>query len=220
MQSINLLIDSSSIALHEFSALAIAHMIAVASPGPDFAVVTKNTIEYGKKIGQITALGVGFAILLHVTYALLGLSVLVQTNPMIYKIVQFLGAIFLFYLGFQELKSKPKKIKDEVGNSSSSELTPKKAFGMGFLTNALNVKAMLFFLFLFTTIVSPSATTNTKLFYGLWLSVYTFLWFYFIASVIGLPAVRKFFLNYGVWFNRGMGLILIVFAILLVVSSI
>lgn len=220
MQTIELILQTQEFPFQEFSALVIAHMIAVASPGPDFAVVTKNTVEYGKKIGQITALGVGFAILLHVTYALLGVSVLVQTKPIIYKIISWLGAAFLVYLGVQELQSKPKAINVEQSNHLATPLSNKKAFGMGFLTNALNVKAMLFFLFLFTSIVKSSTSVNTKLIYGLWLSSYTFLWFYLIATIIGLPVVRNFFLNYGVWFNRLMGVILIGFAILLVYTQI
>lgn len=216
MRIIELILEANTFPIHEFFALVIAHMIAVASPGPDFAVVTKNTVEYGKKIGQITALGVGFAILLHVTYALLGVSVLVQTKPLVYKIISWLGAGFLIYLGIQELKSKPKKDLKVNPNELAPQLSNKKAFGMGFLTNALNIKAMLFFLFLFTSIVKSGTSVSTKLIYGLWLSGYTFLWFYLIATVIGLPSVRNFFLRYGVWFNRLMGVVLIGFAILLI----
>ncbi len=197
----------------EFLALALAHAFAVASPGPDFAVVSKNTVQYGKTIGIFTALGVGFAILLHVSYALLGFSVLVQANAKLYLAIRWLGALYLLYIGWLELSSKPKNTLDY--DSPKDMISRLSAFRIGFFTNALNVKAMLFFLFLFTTLVQSDTPINQKLFYGLYLSVYTFLWFYLIASVFGIQSIRSRFLNYGVWFSRVMGVILIVFALIL-----
>lgn len=196
----------------DFITLAGAHAIAVASPGPDFAVVTKNSVSYGKKVGRMTAFGVGVAILLHVTYALLGFSVLVKSNDTLYTAIKWIGAAFLLYLGIMSLRTKSQDFssKDTV---TTKTISMSKAFTVGFLTNALNVKALLFFLFLFTSIVNENSSLGTKLFYGAWLSGYTFLWFYFIASVFGLQYVRDFFTRFGVWFDRIMGIILIGLAI-------
>jgi threonine/homoserine/homoserine lactone efflux protein len=57
----------------EFSKVAIAHLLAVASPGPDFALVLKQSLSHGRRVAVCTSLGIGTAILLHVTYSLLGL---------------------------------------------------------------------------------------------------------------------------------------------------
>lgn len=202
--------------LQEFLPLAIAHLIAVASPGPDFAVVTKNTINYGKKYGRITALGVGIAILLHVTYAILGFSLIVKSNPTLFNIIKYGGAAFLLYLGIMSLISNSSKASEE--KDIEQNMTSKKAFRQGFLTNALNVKAMLFFLFLFTSIVDSKTGVNTKILYGLWLSGFTYAWFYGIASFIGWKPVRDFFLNWGNTFDKIMGIILIVLAIVLAIK--
>lgn len=203
----------------EFIGLMIAHMIAVASPGPDFTVVTKHTISYGKRIGQITAIGIGLAILLHITYALLGFSLIVDPessiyNPIIYNIVKYVGVAFLFYLGFQAIRAKASD--STIENEKQQKISPKKAFLIGFMTNALNVKALLFFLFLFTSLVKPTTPLSVKLFYGAWLSIYTGLWFYGLASFFGLPKVRQFFTRFGLWFDRAMGVILILLAVWLV----
>lgn len=203
---------------NEFLALAIAHIVAVASPGPDFAVVTKNTIQSGKKIGRMTALGVGVAILLHVTYALLGFSVLVKSNETLFTIIKWIGALFLIYLGVMSLKAKGGDTISSKNNQTTEQQNPWKAFRQGFFTNALNVKAMLFFLFLFTSLVSEKTTTTTKAFYGVWLSVITFLWFYFIATIIGWQPVRNFFNQFGSQFDKIMGILFIGLAILLIVK--
>ena len=201
----------------EFLALATAHSLAVASPGLDFAITTKHTVSYGKRIGRITALGIGVAILLHVSYAFLGFSVLVESNPVIYGVVKWVGAAFLIYLGIMSLRSSPKEF-EATAIEKRKPISAKRAFTIGFLTNALNVKAILFFLFLFTTIVSENSPYVIKLFYGVWLSVYTFAWFYFVASVFGYRPVRAFFNKFGVWFDRAMGVLLLVLAIWLVVK--
>lgn len=203
---------------NEFLALAIAHILAVSSPGPDFAVVTKNTIQSGKKIGRITALGVGIAILLHVTYALLGFSVLVKSNETLFTVIKWLGALFLIYLGVMSLKAKGGETISTENQEDKENKNIWKAFRQGFFTNALNVKAMLFFLFLFTSLVSEETSTATKAFYGVWLSVITFLWFYFIATIIGWQPVRNFFNKFGTLFDKVMGVLLIGLAILLIVK--
>lgn len=202
--------------LQEFLPLAIAHLIAVASPGPDFAVVTKNTINYGKKYGRITALGVGIAILLHVTYAILGFSLIVKSNPTLFSIIKYGGAAFLLYLGVMSLKSKPSTLSQNT--VTEQRITSAKAFRQGFFTNALNVKAMLFFLFLFTSIVDTDTGINTKIIYGVWLSGFTYAWFYGIASFIGWKPVRDFFLNWGNTFDKVMGIILIILAFVLIIK--
>lgn len=196
---------------YEFLLLAGTHLLAVASPGPDFAIVTKHTINYGKKTGHMTALGVGTAILLHVAYALLGFSLLVKTNEQLYTVITWIGALFLIYLGVMSLRAK--NTTTATKDTQKTSLSNKKAFATGFLTNALNIKALLFFLFLFTSLVDVDTPLSVKLFYGGWLSFSTFAWFYFVASVFGMQAVRQFFTRFGVWFDRAMGILLIVLAL-------
>src|SRR5207244_2369698 len=60
----------------EFLKVALAHLLAVASPGPDLAIVIKQSLRHGRRTAIWTAIGVGAAILLHVTYSLLGLGLL------------------------------------------------------------------------------------------------------------------------------------------------
>ena len=57
----------------EFFKVALAHLLAVVSPGPDFAVVLRQSLTHGRRTAIWTSVGVGTAILLHVGYSLLGL---------------------------------------------------------------------------------------------------------------------------------------------------
>ncbi|MGY0622770.1 MAG: LysE family translocator, partial [Paraglaciecola chathamensis] len=82
----------------EFLTIAGVHLLAVASPGPDFAIVLKHSINYGRRIAMITSIGVGVAILLHVTYSLLGIGLLLKTNPLVYTIFSYVAAAYLVYI--------------------------------------------------------------------------------------------------------------------------
>ena len=83
----------------EFLTIAIAHLFAAASPGPDFVVVTRQCVTGGIRTGIWTSLGVGTGILLHVSYCLLGVALLVSQSPTVFAGVKYLAAAYLFYPG-------------------------------------------------------------------------------------------------------------------------
>ncbi len=200
-------------------ALAAAHALAVASPGPDFAIVTKNTLNWGKRAGRMTALGIGVAILLHVFYALVGFTVLVKSTPIIYQAIKFSGALYLAYIGYSELTAQ-KLSSNTFASHQRTRHQPSdlKNFQNGFLTNALNVKALLFFLFLFTSIVAAHRPLNIKLIYGAWLCLSTTLWFYIVATFLGQQAVRIWYIKHHQILNRVMGLLLLSLAFYIVLT--
>src|SRR3954462_7494240 len=92
----------------EFSEVALAHLLAVASPGPDFAIVLKQSLAHGRRTGIWTSIGVGTAILLHVMYSLLGLGLLIRGSALWFNVVKFAGATYVAWLGVQSLRAKPR----------------------------------------------------------------------------------------------------------------
>ena len=200
----------------EFFTIAIAHLFAVASPGPDFAVVLKQCVTSGTRSGIWTSLGVGAAILLHVTYCIFGVALLLTQSPLLFLAVRYLAAIYLLYLGVAAIKESMKIKSAEIEISSALEIKPVQAFYLGFLTNGLNPKATLFFLSLFTVAISPATPTFVQAGYGLYLAVATFAWFTMLSIVLGREKFRSRILKLGVWFERIMGIILIFLAVQIV----
>ena len=88
----------------EFLTIAIAHLFAVASPGPDFAVVTRQCITAGTRAGVWTSLGLGFGILLHVTYCILGVALLISQSSFLFNAMKYLASAYLIYLGIQSVR--------------------------------------------------------------------------------------------------------------------
>ena len=89
----------------EFSKVALAHFLAVASPGPDFAIVLRQSLRHGRRTAIWTSVGVGMAITLHVTYSLLGLGLILKSSAVAFDIVKYSGAAYLAWLGWQALRS-------------------------------------------------------------------------------------------------------------------
>ncbi|MFY8274035.1 LysE family transporter [Pseudoalteromonas sp. SSDWG2] len=196
----------------EFAAIAIAHFFAVASPGPDFAVVLKNSVSYGRANGLATSAGVGAGILVHVVYCLLGVALLISQAPTVFMVLKYVAAAYLAYLGVQAIQAKPSALGDDVQNTGQHQGLC-VAFRRGFLTNALNPKATLFFLSLFTLVVSVQTPKVVQLGYGIYMALATWLWFSFLSVILSKVTVRQFFNAKGFWFDRAIGVVLIALAI-------
>lgn len=209
---------------YEFLIIATAHLVAVASPGPDFAVVLKHSITYGRRCAIYTSLGVGAAIMLHISYTLVGIGVLLSQTPWLFELFKYAAAAYLSYIGFLAIRSKPPKLQHGQSDGSNkrdgkndSAISNKRAFWMGFLTNGLNPKVTLFFLSLFSIIVSAQTPISIKLMYGIYMSLATAGWFIFLSMILSLTRVRGFLLQKGYWFDRLMGVILLALAVRLVI---
>ena len=152
----------------EFITIAVAHLLAVASPGPDFAVVLKQSVTGGTRQGILTSLGVGAGILIHVSYCLLGMSILFAQSDMLLTAMKYLAASYLAYLGVQTImaSSRHRPAAESNGGRESSV----GAFRLGFLTNGFNPKATLFFLALFAGVIDSETPLRIQLYYGLYMS--------------------------------------------------
>ena len=204
----------------EFSKVALAHLLAVASPGPDFAIVLKQSLTHGRRTAIWTSIGVGAAILLHVTYSLLGLGLLIRSSVVWFNVVKYAGAAYIAWIGVQALRTKPHDATAVNRGAAPTLPKPHGAFATGFLTNALNPKATLFFLSLFVLIVSPSTPKFIQAAYGVWLCLATIAWFSFISVVFTREDVRSRFLRYGHWIDRVLGVVFLLFALSLVLASV
>lgn len=196
----------------EFFTIAVAHLLAVASPGPDFAIVTRQCVLSGTRAGVWTALGIGSGILLHVTYCLLGVALLLSSSPALFNVMKLLAAGYLFYLGVKALRSKGFDAEDER-QVIDLGFSRRQAVLQGFLTNGLNPKATLFFLALFTVVIDPQTPLAIQIVYGGYLAVATFVWFAMLSLFLGHRAVRDRMLELGIWFERGMGVVLVALAL-------
>ncbi|HAT1597760.1 TPA: LysE family translocator [Legionella pneumophila] len=206
---------------HQFTLLLpliILVFISLISPGPDFAIIVKNSLAYSRRSGLFTALGIALGSLVHISYTLLGLGLFITKTPIILRIIQYLGAGYLFYIGLKNLKAQPNT--DKMGDYSTyNDLKPSKAFFNGFITNLLNPKAMLFFISLFSVLMPEEISIQTKLFLAMVLFLQILLWFSFVAFSLSGKNTRAKFQRISYWIERITGVILIALALKLLLSQ-
>ena len=197
----------------EFGKVALAHLLAVASPGPDFAIVLRQSLAHGRRTAVWTSIGVGTAILLHVGYSLLGLGLLIKSSPLWFAVVKYAGAAYIAWLGVQALRARPREATAESGDADAAAMPgARAAFMTGFLTNALNPKATLFFVSLFVLVVNPATPKLVQAGYGVWMALATMGWFSLVAVGFTREDVRRKFLRHGHWIDRALGVVFLAFA--------
>ena len=201
--------------LTEFFTIGLLILLSAMLPGPDFALVAKNTLLHSRRAGFFTALGISSAILIHVTYCILGLAVVISESALLFNIIKFVGAIYLIYLGISSLLTKHQTSTNNSPQNISTKISmpDRVAYRQGFFCNLLNPKATLFFLALFTVIIKPETALQLKLIYAAELFVITATWFGVLTILLSHPTVMRSFQNVEKYLAKLLGLFLIGFGI-------
>ena len=194
---------------NEFMLVALVHLLAVISPGPDFAVVIRNSVSGGRRAGLFTAVGVGGGIFVHVAYSLLWIGLIVSQSVWLFNLMKLLAAAYLLYIGIRALQAKPQSSEQAAKVAAPQNMGARQALTQGFITNGLNPKATLFFLSLFTVVISHDTPLLIQAGYGLYLAIATGAWFCLVALLFSRDSVRRSFNRMGHWFDRLMGTVLI-----------
>ena len=204
--------------LPEFLTIVVAHGLAVASPGPDFAIVLRQSLRHGRRAALWTSVGIGCGLSIHITYSLLGLGLFLKNSPVALTCVKWLGAAYLAWIGLQAVRAKPRAGDIDLAGGAAAQ-TDAAAWRTGFLVNVLNPKAALFFISLFPLAVSPATPRLVQAGYGVWMTVTTAAWFSFVSVVFTQERVRRAFLRHGHWIDRALGVVFLGFAASLVLAE-
>lgn len=204
--------------ISELITVTVITILATISPGPDFAMVTRNSLTYSRKIGIYTALGISFGLAVHVTYSLVGIGLIIAKSIVLFNIIKYIGAGYLIYIGYQSLKAKS-HINNQSIVKTNNTISRIKALKIGFLTNALNPKATVFFLSLFTQVINPATPLSIQLFYGIEIMGIAFIWFAILSVIFTHTIVKTRIVKVQHYFERLMGVVLIALGIKVALSS-
>ena len=174
-----------------FLTIAVLHLFAVASPGPDFILVSRQCLRYGRRIAIWTSLGIAIGILFHVALSLTGLSILLQNQPDLFWYIKLLASLYIGYLGIVSLvsKSSNKLVEDATGQAGNQL----RSVTTGLLTNVLNPKALIFFITVFAVTINKETGIFVKILLGIYMSVATFIWFALVSILLtNKKAIERF----------------------------
>ncbi|QDE30798.1 LysE family translocator [Shewanella polaris] len=206
------------------ASLAVIHIVALMSPGPDFAIIVRMATQQTRLTALYCALGIAVAILVHTFLSLMGISVMIQQSHVAFMVVQLIGSSYLAWMGYGALKSALTSIinKREI---SSAELSAQsqptttglissiKGFKVGLYTNLLNPKALIFFITLFSVLITPQVNNSTKIAAAILLFVLSLAWFSLLALVLSKPQVQQKLLAANTIIDLLVGIIFIAVAL-------
>ncbi|GLS92063.1 lysine transporter LysE [Psychromonas marina] len=203
--------------LPEIISVTVIAIFMSISPGADFVMVTKNSLFHDRKAGLYSALGISLAIWMHVTYSIAGLAIVIANSPLLFSLIKYLGGAYLVYMGWKTFQSGS-DIRIEQGDDKPT-LSNFSAFKTGVITNALNPKTTIFFLSIFTQVITPDTPILIQLLYGAIISIAHLLWFSLVAICVTHPLSLTLFNRYKVTIERVIGVVLIGFGLKVAFST-
>ena len=188
----------------EFIAIGLIGFLGAMSPGPDFVIVSQNTLLHGRKAGILTALGVALGCLFHLTYCIIGIGVVVSESIFWFNIIKYFGCAYLLYLGWHALRAKT-TTHLQSASINKHHVNYFQLFKKGFLINLLNPKATLFFVSVFSQVIDPKMPKITQACLGAEFVLIAFIWFSMLACILSFPALKAKLNQWQKGFERMMG---------------
>jgi threonine/homoserine/homoserine lactone efflux protein len=233
---------------HGFLLITSVHLLAAASPGPDFVLVSQQTLAKGRRTGLICSLGITLGLAVHIIYSVLGLATVIAHSQPLLTAIKWLGGAYLIYLGWQGIQAKPKKpldsansadATDSVVSVSQDKLTDQSTLSKnisnkkpssntestvailrrGFFCNVFNPKAPVYFVAIFTLVLSPDIPLWHLAIYGVWMMVLQMAWFSTVVMLLSIPTIHRRFQRFEHWIDRVLGTAMILLGLNLILRS-
>lgn len=205
--------------LLELASLMAVFSFAIVAPGADTAMVMRQAMVHGRRAAILTSVGIGTSLMFHVTYTILGLGLIISQSLLLFGIIKWVGAAYLVYMGVMALRAGATDLSPASGEAEAPRQGAFRAFGLGFLANALNPKPVLFFLSIFSALVSASTPGTVKFGYGLVMATCLIAWFVGVSFFMTTPRMRAVFSRMSKWINRASGLVFIAFGLKLAAAK-
>jgi RhtB (resistance to homoserine/threonine) family protein len=192
--------------------VAFLNLLAAMSPGPDFVMSVRNSLNYSRKTGIYTGIGIGLGIGIHISYCAAGVGFIIAKSVAVFTIIKFIGAAYLVYMGITSILAKKSGI-EITEEKKLVDLTKFQAIKIGFLTNLLNPKATLFFLGLFSLVINHNTPLYVILIISFIMIATAIGWFTLVALFFTQKKIQVAFLKFESVINKTFGGLLILLGI-------
>ncbi|RLJ51508.1 threonine/homoserine/homoserine lactone efflux protein [Litoreibacter meonggei] len=196
--------------------VAVLYAAVVVSPGPNFTLISRLAISGAPRTAHGATLGLALAATLYAVLSMTGLAVVLSHIGWLGSFVQVAGGLFLIYLGLQSwLRPNASKSKSPTVLSDDAF---ERGLRLGLLINLSNPKAITFFVSLYAVAIPSETGLGAKsaiLFIGFGMEV---LWYTIVVAILSTGPARAIYNRFGVWFERTLGTILVVFGIRMIME--
>ncbi len=207
-----------------FITVALAHFLALLSPGPDFVLIVKSAIKNDSKDAMGVALGITTANAVYIGLCLIGVGSILAASAPVMITLKIIGGLFLLYLGVQALRARKHAYSQlnisESANTNVANTTFLKEFVAGFISGIFNPKNLLFYLSLFTVVLTPEISFAFKLGLGIWMTAVVLVWDTAIIFLLSARKVRARFTQAAYYIDKVTGALLGIIGITIVRAAI
>lgn len=184
--------------------LTAVHLLATVSPGPDFVLISKQALSKGRNFAFLTLFGTVFGLFIHIGYSAFGFAALIVNSPFVLVAIKVLGGGYLIYLGIGGLRAQPQGDGGTEGQSQEVE-TKLQTIRAGFICDVLNPKGPVYYVSLFTFVLSPNMPYSEIALYALWMIFIHFAWFSLVILLLSAEAMNRKYKKLSHWFDRVLG---------------
>lgn len=201
-----------------FLTVALVHIVALMSPGPDFFFVSQTAVSRSRKEAMMGVLGITAGVMVWAGVALLGLHIILNKMAWLHNIIMVGGGLYLCWMGYQMLRGALKKNPQPQSAPQVELARSGRSFLKGLLTNLANPKAIIYFGSVFSLFVGDSVDAAQR--WGIFVLIVleTFAWFTVVASLFALPSMRRRYQRVAKWIDGVAGGLFAGFGIHLILS--
>ncbi|WP_070965588.1 LysE family translocator [Vibrio sonorensis] len=205
----------SSLLPAAFPMLALAHFVALLSPGQDFFLIVAHSLRHRLRGSRYICLGIAIGNAIYIAVTILGWTS-IRDNQMAFSFVEISGALYLLWIGSKLIQSK----KSDAIWDTEQEKVPSaiKQLLLGLNSAILNPKNALFYMSLMAVILGNEVTLAQQITSGVWMFLIVLLWNLLIAATIGQPRVQTYLAKGIHIIERSAGVILICFGVIVFAS--
>ncbi|MBS7818910.1 LysE family transporter [Wohlfahrtiimonas chitiniclastica] len=198
------------------ASIAMTQLVALASPGPDFFFISQVAASRPREDALKAIFGVTLGVFVWALLALLGLNIVLKQLPWLHRGIMTLGGGYLLYLAYLLMRAALKPIEMTARNATAVK---QRFFLKGLLTNLSNTKALIYFVSVFSAIVTGSVDLSTKAMILGIITLETLVWFLFIARLFSLPKVKQKYQQYAPYIDGLAGICFLLFGGFLVYAG-
>lgn len=176
------------------------------SPGPDMVIVLRNTLAGGRSAGLRTSAGILAGNTVHISYCVLGIGLLISQSILAFTALKYAAAAYLIFLGFSSFRTGGTSLDANVARAPR----PKgRWLVQGFLNNILNPKGTLFYLGVFTMVITPGTSPAQTLVLILCMTLVSATFWLVFVYTLDQPFVRTALESGQRSVNRVFGVLLV-----------
>lgn len=185
---------------------ALVHLLAVASPGPSFVVVSQLAMSRSRRAAMIAALAMTIGAVSWATAALFGLKVLFERAEWLYAGLRIAGGVYLVWLGWALWRHAARgEVAADGPDKGATRESDWTLFQRALLVQLSNPKVAVFFGGIFLALLPAQAPAWVHLSALAIVVVNEFVWYALVATVFAVGAARRAYASARVWIDRCTG---------------